>query len=97
MKRCEDCIHDKVCDEWAVTSGIPFVNADTCDNYKTTADVAEVVRCKDCKFWTPMDNGISWHHQGRTDGECEKLWQLHCAERHLTNQDHFCSYGERKE
>lgn len=61
------------------------------------ADVAEVVRCKDCKFWTPMDNGISWHHQGRTDGECEKLWQLHCAERHLTNQDHFCSYGERKE
>lgn len=53
MKRCEDCIHDKVCDEWAVTSGIPFVNADTCDNYKTTADVAEVVRCKDCKHFQP--------------------------------------------
>ena len=65
--------------------------------YAPTADVAEVVRCKDCKFWTTMDNGISWHHQGRTDGECEKLWQLHCAERHLTNKDHFCSYGERKE
>lgn len=57
--------------------------------YIEAVNVSEVVRCKDCKFWTPMDNGISWHHQGRTDGECEKLWQLHCAERHLTNQDHF--------
>lgn len=62
-----------------------------------TLDVAEVVRCKDCKFWTPMDNGISWQNKGRTDGECEVLWKTHCAERHLTQQDHFCSYGERKE
>lgn len=74
---------------------IEFVYTEDIDK-APTADVAEVVRCKDCKFWTPMDNGISWHHQGRTDGECEKLWQLHCAERHLTNQDHFCSYGERR-
>jgi hypothetical protein len=73
-----------------------FASADEISKLPT-ADVAEVVRCKDCKFWTPMDNGISWHHKGRTDGECEKLWQLHCAERHLTQQDHFCGYGERKE
>ena len=62
-----------------------------------TADVAEVVRCKDCKFWTPMDDGISWQNKGRTDGECQFLWQLHHAERHLTEKDHFCGYGERKE
>ena len=39
-RRCENCIHDKVCDMWAVDSGIPFVNADTCEHYKPTADVA---------------------------------------------------------
>lgn len=36
-RRCEDCIHNKVCDMWAMDSGIPFVNADTCEHY--TADV----------------------------------------------------------
>ena len=46
-RRCENCIHDKVCNMWAVDSGIPFVNADTCEHYKPAADVApkiEVVR-----------------------------------------------------
>lgn len=87
----KDCAHYADCDFQSMVGCPSF-----CVQYKHKDDV-RVVRCKDCKFWTPMDNGISWHHQGRTDGECEKLWQLHCAERHLTNQDHFCSYGERKE
>ena len=39
LRICEDCIHNKVCNEWAVTSGIPFVSANTCDNFMT-ADVA---------------------------------------------------------
>ncbi len=60
-------------------------------------DVVEVVRCKDCKHWKPMDDGISWNNRGRTDGQCEMLWQIHNAERHLTNDEHFCGYGERKE
>lgn len=38
-RRCENCIHDKVCNMWAVDSGIPFVNADTCEHFKD-ADVA---------------------------------------------------------
>ena len=42
MKHCEDCIHDEVCGMWAVDSGIPFVNADTCVYYKAKDDVAEV-------------------------------------------------------
>lgn len=40
MARCKDCIHDKVCNMWAVDSGIPFVNADTCEHFKSTPDVA---------------------------------------------------------
>lgn len=38
MKHCEDCIHDEVCGMWAVDSGIPFVNADTCVHYKASGD-----------------------------------------------------------
>ena len=61
------------------------------------ADVAPVVRCKDCKWWKPMDNGFSWNDEGRTDGECQMLYNIHDAERALTEREHFCGYGERKE
>ena len=39
-RKCENCIHDKACNMWAVDSGIPFVNADTCEHYKPTIDGA---------------------------------------------------------
>ena len=60
------------------------------------ADVVEVVRCKDCKFWRAMDDGFSFHNRGRTDGECEMLFERHYSERCLTGGEHFCRYGERK-
>lgn len=63
---------------------------------KQSENAIEVVRCKDCEYWNPMDNGISWHNKGRTDGECDMLHRVHYAERHLTEQDHFCSYGKMK-
>ena len=59
-------------------------------------DVVEVVRCRDCKYWRAMDDGFSFHNRGRTDGECEMLFERHYSERHLTGGEHFCSYGERK-
>lgn len=61
------------------------------------ADVVEVVRCKDCEFWRAMDDGFSFNNRGRTDGECEMLFERHYSERHLTGGEHFCSYGKRKE
>ena len=42
MKHCEDCIHDEVCNMWAVDTGYPFVNADTCVHYKAKSDVIEL-------------------------------------------------------
>lgn len=51
-----------------------------------TADVVEVVRCKDCK------------HE-YTDPFCQmwcRLYRKHEGER-LVEENHFCSYGERKE
>lgn len=41
---CKDCIHDKVCDMWwwAVDSGIPFVNSDTCKHFKDKFRIVEL-------------------------------------------------------
>ena len=44
-------------------------------------DVVPVVRCKDCKKWTPWPD--------RKQGFCP------CSE-HTTKAKHFCSYGEKK-
>lgn len=49
------------------------------------ADVVEVVRCKDCKWW--------WDNTGIT-----KRPKGFCYEHGMcTNGDDFCSRGERKE
>lgn len=48
------------------------------------ADVAPVVRCKDC-IW-----------RGRE--ECAMFYRCECGEQHTwETDDDFCSYGERKE
>ena len=48
------------------------------------ADVAPVVRCKDCKYW--QDNNDGYPHE-----EC-RWWH---GETPYAND--FCSYGERRE
>ena len=52
-------------------------------NEQLAADVAPVVRCKDCEYYNRdnMSPGTGW---------CE------CLERG-EYENHFCSYGERKE
>lgn len=61
-----------------------------------TADVVEVVRCKDCKYYTAHyygsygDYGRCDHPQQEYDIECFDMWVS-------TNPDDFCSYGERRE
>lgn len=64
------------------------------NNY-STADVAEVVRCKDCKHY---------FHYGKTslfiDGENVKAGWCHRRtrydEEYRMTPDDFCSYGEKK-
>ena len=49
-----------------------------------TADVAEVVRCKECIY------------RGRED--CAMFYRCNCGEQHTWETDNdFCSYGERRE
>ena len=45
-----------------------------------TVDAVEVVRCKDCKHYTPVEGG-------------KPLCALHTI---AVTQDDFCSYGERR-
>lgn len=56
-------------------------------NRTPAADVAPVVRCKDCLFWE-RDIGFCHYHSRYYDGGAS--WDIF-------NEDDFCSYGERKE
>ena len=49
-------------------------------------DAAEVVRCKDCDWYRPHEDGIC------VNPHCTKSF-YGCRVR----TDHFCSYGERRE
>lgn len=49
-----------------------------------TADVVEVVRCKDCKYW--QDNNGGYPHE-----ECR--W----GKEETPDADDYCSFGERRE
>lgn len=54
-----------------------------------TADVVEVVRCKDCKHWNCASN--------RTEHmECDIFCGCY-GRGYATNPDDFCSYGERRD
>lgn len=53
-----------------------------------TADVVEVVRCKDCKYYKPQTRSITWNN---TTKYC-------CRGANVkVNEDDYCSYGERRE
>lgn len=73
----------------AFIAAVEMVIADT-----PTADVVEVVRCRDCKYryddLCPMYyvDEISWDDDGWTETD-------HVVH-DLTKDDDFCSYGERR-
>ena len=49
-----------------------------------------VIRCQNCVHWQKFNDDL------RRDGMCEALLNFHGAERNMTNEDFFCSYGERR-
>ena len=53
------------------------------------ADVAEVVRCKDCK-WFADNNGGEWYG-------CKMFHVVRITPEDAPKPDDFCSYGERRE
>ena len=88
MATCKDCFHFEVCDsgrhigEYELDDGVYSEGVENeCLTFKPTADVVEVVRCKDCKF----------AYKNRFLGEyhCEKT---NCK----IKAHHFCGQGIRK-
>jgi len=54
-----------------------------------TADVIEVVRCKDCKYWHELFN------YGNCDVHTNEVGDITCVS--MTDLNDFCCYGEKKE
>lgn len=55
--------------------------------FQPTADVVEVVRCKDCK----------WQDKGENECESWNLCRHNVIEHFAIYDEHFCSWGERRE
>lgn len=86
-EQCKGCFHFQVCadvmkNQLFIREKVCMEENPQCEHYSPTADVVEVVRCKDCKYVKPMSfKGYFMckrHHK-----YCRKA-------------DDFCSYGERK-
>ncbi len=88
---CGNCEHGKglyggwLCCEFLFNHSVEEYSY--CEEWTKRKDMVEVVRCKDCKRYTPFRNIIG----GEMDeGECEGYDPCVPA-------NHFCSRGERRE
>ena len=87
-------------DKWLDTVGTALVGKGMsyygeligCIEDARTADVAEVVRCKDCKYYRNHPNGLCYLHTEPKENERGYSGEAVCVE-----PDDFCSYGERRE
>lgn len=77
---CTTCIHFELCAERMGGADLSIVGAD-CRHYKSTADIVEVVRCRDCRLREELDGFIG--------GTC-----LYCSHWNKNVEpDEFCSNG----
>lgn len=93
MSICKDCLHYEVC-QYHITEETDMTVNECSHGFKNKADYVEVVFCKDCKYWERLY--YRPFVEPRNDGRCKALWQFHDAERNITFEDHFCSYGEKE-
>ena len=87
MATCKDCLHHDTC----VIVEYRYDDKDYytefgCDDYLPTADVVEVVRCKDCQHYI---NGCCYVKNR------SPLFKYDVNIHHRKAND-FCSYGEEK-
>lgn len=87
---CENCIHNGVCYVQEVTNDIEEqLEEFGCENYKSTTNFAEVIRCEDCK------------RRGMTKCPMFSYEYREWADDYIgidnTEDDGFCYCGERIE
>ena len=88
---CKDCIHYGICDPY-VAPNESFPEVGGCKCFVSTADVVEVVRCKDCIHSRNMPLGLCYLHTEPYDNAKGYKGDAVCVE-----PNDYCSYGERKE
>jgi hypothetical protein len=88
MAGCIDCIHYEVCDyrDPARYETMQELKND-CRHCIPTADVVEVVRCKDCKHYKPQTGAQNWNSKVKYCCRCTVV---------KVKETDFCSFGERK-
>ena len=91
MASCKECLHYDICSsiEGLVLRVILAGDKadERCGLFKPTADVVEVVRCKECRY--SMKSWITPSYDER-QYLCNRTDDYH-------KPTDFCSYGERKE
>lgn len=87
---CQNCFHYKCCSDFGLVLD-PLHGGVICDTFVSTADVAPVVRCKDCKHWVKKD------FQSGNDPEHLEYGGMCPGARFARFESDFCSYGERKD
>jgi len=60
-----------------------------------TADVVEVVRCENCKWWDNEDNGPFGYCHAAKHCHYSRHWEIQIYRK--TEPDFFCKDGEQKE
>lgn len=92
IDNCYDCIHYLACLRNGEYIPTPCdMHEDKAGYRKQSENTVEVVRCKDCEYWTEVsfDAITEWHW-----GECRKpLGDYRDCD---TAEHDFCSYGEAK-
>lgn len=76
-----------------LVAGEPTIDRPTRSQFKRMAvqlGYEPVICCKNCVHWQKFNDDL------RRDGMCEALLYFHGAERNMTNENFFCSYGERR-
>lgn len=92
---CGDCLHYNACAAWNIGS-LANTDAGNCINFEHIHlyDSVEVVRCKDCYYWTKVDD------EPKGVCVCHKRTNLQAVLMDLapqTEKNDYCSWGERKE
>lgn len=60
---------------------------------ETDVDVTKIVRCRDCKYWYKRGFDAVFEHDFG-DCRCEHWYNDYSY--YETDEDDFCSYGERR-
>ena len=61
-----------------------------------SADVVEVVRCKDCKHWREAGTGWRGIHYGYCHNIYNEDFSFHCEHAPTTGATDFCGWGRKK-